>query len=240
VAHESFDGALVVKSLGRETDETDRFRDVSHELRDANIAVGRIRSIFDPPRASQPGTLSVLVVGALRVEAGAIPGPGGQIAYLSITAFPCGPRLVPAGSPRSAGSAPAVLPGGMVYGCGARTASHLQTEDLVRSDRGRAGRPDSTGQVGVTLASRWARFAIVGLTGSGKSMTTSMRLVDPDSGAVLVDDVDLREVRRGGSRRWPLVAQPALTIPCGECHLGTTHDDESVRGPAGGAGAWTL
>ena len=29
VAHESFDGALVVKSLGRETDETDRFRDVS-------------------------------------------------------------------------------------------------------------------------------------------------------------------------------------------------------------------
>ncbi|MDX6276838.1 MAG: ATP-binding cassette, subfamily bacterial, partial [Nocardioidaceae bacterium] len=73
VAHESFDGALVVKSLGREADETDRFRDVSHELRDANIAVGRIRSIFDPLLEVLPniGILLVILLGVGRVSSGA-------------------------------------------------------------------------------------------------------------------------------------------------------------------------
>ena len=40
VAHESFDGALVVKTLGREPEETDRFRAAADELRDAQIRVG--------------------------------------------------------------------------------------------------------------------------------------------------------------------------------------------------------
>ena len=36
IAHESFDGALVVKTLGREDGETDRFRQRAEELRDAH------------------------------------------------------------------------------------------------------------------------------------------------------------------------------------------------------------
>jgi ABC-type multidrug transport system fused ATPase/permease subunit len=40
IAHESFDGALVVKTLGRETEETERFRTASLELRDTMTAVG--------------------------------------------------------------------------------------------------------------------------------------------------------------------------------------------------------
>jgi ABC-type multidrug transport system fused ATPase/permease subunit len=43
IAHESFDGALVVKTLGREGSETDRFRAKAQELRDAMTAVGRVR-----------------------------------------------------------------------------------------------------------------------------------------------------------------------------------------------------
>lgn len=43
VAHESFDGALVVKTLGREAAETERFREPTYALRDANIAVNRAR-----------------------------------------------------------------------------------------------------------------------------------------------------------------------------------------------------
>ncbi len=43
VAHESFDGALVVKTLGRESEETQRFARQAHNLRDANIAIGRVR-----------------------------------------------------------------------------------------------------------------------------------------------------------------------------------------------------
>ena len=72
VAHESFDGALVVKSLGREADETARFAAVARELRDANVAVGRVRGAFDPVLEALPsvGVLAVLLVGSGRVAAG--------------------------------------------------------------------------------------------------------------------------------------------------------------------------
>ena len=40
VAHESFDGALTIKALGREDYETERLRIASDELRDRNIFVG--------------------------------------------------------------------------------------------------------------------------------------------------------------------------------------------------------
>ena len=65
VAHESFDGALVVKSLGRETEETARFARKAHQLRDVNIRAGRIRAAFDPVLEALPslGVLAVLVVG---------------------------------------------------------------------------------------------------------------------------------------------------------------------------------
>ena len=52
IAHESFDGAMVVKTLGRETEETDRFAAKAHELRDVNIRAGRIRAAFDPTLAA--------------------------------------------------------------------------------------------------------------------------------------------------------------------------------------------
>ncbi len=54
IAHESFDGAMVVKTLGREVEETDRFRAKAQELRDVNIRAGRIRAVFDPALASLP------------------------------------------------------------------------------------------------------------------------------------------------------------------------------------------
>src|SRR4030095_9348101 len=47
VAHESFDGAPVGKTLGRETEETRRFAARAHELRDAMIRAGRVRGTFD-------------------------------------------------------------------------------------------------------------------------------------------------------------------------------------------------
>ena len=40
IAHESFDGAMVVKTLGREGEETARFAAKAHELRDVNIRAG--------------------------------------------------------------------------------------------------------------------------------------------------------------------------------------------------------
>lgn len=74
IAHESFDGALVVKTMGREAQETARFAGRAGELRDSLIAVGRLRGVFDPLLETLPsiGTLAVLVVGAFRLRQGAI------------------------------------------------------------------------------------------------------------------------------------------------------------------------
>jgi ABC-type multidrug transport system fused ATPase/permease subunit len=73
VAHESFDGALLVKTMGRETEETQRFQARTQELRDAMISVGRVRGLFDPLVEALPnlGSLIVLVVGVVRLRQGA-------------------------------------------------------------------------------------------------------------------------------------------------------------------------
>ena len=76
-AHESFDGALVVKTMGRETYETDRFAAKASELRAAMISVGRVRGLFDPILDALPslGTLAVLIVGGVRLGQGAVSLP---------------------------------------------------------------------------------------------------------------------------------------------------------------------
>jgi ATP-binding cassette, subfamily B, bacterial len=74
IAHESFDGALVIKTMGREAAETERFRAISDGLRDKMVRVGRLRAVFDPVIEGLPnvGILLVLIVGAFRVRAGAV------------------------------------------------------------------------------------------------------------------------------------------------------------------------
>ncbi|WP_163552878.1 ABC transporter ATP-binding protein [Candidatus Frankia alpina] len=92
VAHESFDGALVVKTLGREDDETARFAVRAEQLRDAMIHAGRLRGLFDPVMEAlpNPGILLVLLVGAIRIDAGAMDvGQLVRVAYLfTLLAFP--------------------------------------------------------------------------------------------------------------------------------------------------------
>src|SRR3954470_5094133 len=92
VAHESFDGAMVVKTLGREAEETARFTEKAEQLRDLGIRVGRIRAVFDPLLEAIPGfgVLAVLGVGVWQISRGAAaPGDLVTIAYLlTIVAFP--------------------------------------------------------------------------------------------------------------------------------------------------------
>jgi ABC-type multidrug transport system fused ATPase/permease subunit len=251
VAHESFEAALIVKSLGREDHEAERFRVVTHELRDANIEVGRTRGRFDPAIEAIPavGTLAVLFVGTLRVQAGLLSAAEVvQIAYLfSILAFPVRalgwvlaelPRAV-VGWKRV--SAVLDASGSMAHGersLPTGTASHLQAERLayayeIETEDGQADLNPAIVDVTLDVAPG-ATVAVVGPTGSGKSTLTNlvMRLVDPDSGAVLLDDVDLREVRRGGiSDVAALVAQQTFMFDDsvrGNITLGADRDDESV------------
>ena len=70
VAHESFDAALVVKTLGREESEATRFGALSDNLRYSMVGLGKLRAVFDPIMEALPtiGVLAVVGVGAWRVD----------------------------------------------------------------------------------------------------------------------------------------------------------------------------
>lgn len=74
IAHESFDGALVVKTLGRAGAEGERFSEAAHALRFRRVAVGYIRAVFESIMDALPsiGIVLVVIFGAYRIDAGAI------------------------------------------------------------------------------------------------------------------------------------------------------------------------
>lgn len=85
IAHESFDGANVVKSLGREDVEERRFTRAADDLRETGIRFGYIRGWFDPAIDALPnlGILAVAVLGAWRIGEGHLTtGQLVEVAYL--------------------------------------------------------------------------------------------------------------------------------------------------------------
>jgi ABC-type multidrug transport system fused ATPase/permease subunit len=92
IAHESFDGVLVVKTLGREEEEVARINDASETLRDARVQVGGLRALFEPTLDALPnlGIIAVLAIGGWRVSTGAVtPGDLVQVmALFTLLAFP--------------------------------------------------------------------------------------------------------------------------------------------------------
>lgn len=72
IAHESFDGVLVVKTLGREAEEQERFEDAADRLRDQRLVVARMTSAFEPLLDMLPnlGTIVLLLAGAWRIDQG--------------------------------------------------------------------------------------------------------------------------------------------------------------------------
>lgn len=209
VAHESFDGALVVKSLGREDAETERFAQFSEQLRDANVSVGRVRAVFDPFIEALPNlaVLAVLWIGTERVLTGqADPGDVVQIAFLfTVVAMPV----------RSFGWVLGELPRAVIGHD--RVAKVLSQDETMRhgdltlpgSDPVRIDVRDVTHRHGdepeaTVLADldfvvpAGGVTALVGSTGSGKSTLISLltRLVDPESGHVLLNSVPLPDLSK--------------------------------------------
>jgi ABC-type multidrug transport system fused ATPase/permease subunit len=74
VAHESFDGALAVKTLGLAERETGRLSDAAAALRTERLHVGRLRAGFEPALDLLPnlGIIVLLALGVTRLEAGAV------------------------------------------------------------------------------------------------------------------------------------------------------------------------
>ncbi len=244
IAHESFDGAMVVKTLGRESQETDRFAAKARTLRDEGIHAGRIRAAFDPLLEGMPnlGVLAVLGVGVLRVSNQmAEPGDVVTIAYLlTIVAFPI----------RSIGWMLGEFPRSVVgfdrvhkvldtvnettYGAEriepSGRGAELMVDDLsytYEPGRRLLERLDFTVPPGRTVA-------VVGATASGKSTLTSLvtRLVDPLVGAVRLDGHDLRDLAHGElAGHAALVPQSAFLFDDsvrGNVSLGADVPDEEV------------
>jgi ATP-binding cassette, subfamily B, bacterial len=244
VAHESFDGALVVKTLGRETEETARFARFAHQLRDTNIAAGRIRAAFDPVLEALPslGVLAVLAVGVVRVQQGLTePGDVVTVAYLlTIVSFPIRSLGWLVGEfPRSVVGFRRVqrvldATGEMVYG-GERVVpvgagARLEVRDLVYRYADGPRLLD-----GLSFSVDPGRtVAVVGATASGKSTLTSLllRLVDPEGGRVLLDGSDLRDLAPGAlAEHAALVPQQAFLFDDtvrGNVTLGAEVPDEDV------------
>jgi ABC-type multidrug transport system fused ATPase/permease subunit len=74
VAHESFDGALVVKALRAEELESARFRQAALGLRQAKVRAATLRATFETTLDALPtlAIVALLPVGAWRVDAGAL------------------------------------------------------------------------------------------------------------------------------------------------------------------------
>jgi len=226
IAHESFDAALVVKTLGRENDEVGRFGARSDELRDRMVEVGRLRAAFDPVIEALPNIsiLAVLVVGAWRVDQGLLtPGTLVTFAYLfRLVAMPMRvfgwllgelPRSV-VGLHRveavlgaqerfSYGAANPDARGGA--GASAESIAYLypesEFEDLgaLQSADSHDGGESGRGIDSVTLEVTPGRtVALVGPTGSGKSTVAHLlvRLFDPDTGEICLDGHTLVDLDR--------------------------------------------
>jgi ATP-binding cassette subfamily B protein len=205
IAHESFDGALVVKTLGREDVETERFRAASLRLRDTMTRVGRVRGLFDPVMEALPvlGVLVVLLFGAARVGSGNLePAELVRVAYLfTLLAFPVRAiGWVLNELPRSVVGWDRVqrvlqASGAQEHGDARLAADGRPTAVSVEAVAFSYGDAEALREVAFDVAPG-RTVALVGPTGAGKSTLAAVlvRLVDPSTGRVTYDDVDVREL----------------------------------------------
>jgi ABC-type multidrug transport system fused ATPase/permease subunit len=205
VAHESFDGALVVKTLGREAEEVARLEKKAEELRGHRVEFGHLRAGFEPAFDGIPnlGIVLLLAIGSWRVSTGDVT-IGVLVQFVSLfqlVAFPM--RLI--------GWVLSDMPRAVV---GRDRLEEVFTEEspLVDVTDG-AALPEGPLRVqaqGVSFAygdhgvltdvsfdvAPNESVALVGSTGAGKSTLAELlvRLADPHDGTIELGGVDLRKV----------------------------------------------
>ena len=209
VAHESFEGALVVKLLGLEEREAERMRTAAGALRRERLVIGRLRAAFEPALDALPnlGTVALLAVGAWRVSEGTITtGDLVQaMALFAIIAFPM--RVIGfllEELPRSVVSRERIVDvldvdhriTGAALVPGPAPRQHLPDGPLPLSVRDLSFAYGAEEVLhGVTFDVEPGRVvAIVGSTGSGKSTLCNLLagLARPAQGEIRLGDVPLR------------------------------------------------
>jgi ATP-binding cassette, subfamily B, bacterial len=223
VAHESFDGALVVKALQAEEAEGRRFADKAELLRDARIEAARVTANFEASLDALPAltTVALLVIGVWRIEQGAITAGTlvGLINLFALLIWPLRligyvlgdmPRAV-AGYERVAQVLAEPLPGGRPASA---AGSGLMPDRAPAPGRELPGGPlelavDRLGygyEAGAEVLHEvsfrvpaGSTVALVGPTGSGKSTLALLlaRLLTPERGAIRLGGRDLAELDAG-------------------------------------------
>ena len=204
VAHESIDGALVVKTLGREQLETDRLETSARALRDDRVRGGYVRATFEAALDALPAlaTVVLMAVGAWRIHQGAI-NAGELVGFVALFGLLSWPM-------RFIGWILAELPRAVVGWD--RLQSVFAEQVTVTPPTRPVALPE--GPLGVHVKD--VRFvydgipvldgvsfevepgesvAIVGPTGVGKSTLAQLlvRLADPELGSVEVGGIDVRD-----------------------------------------------
>jgi len=205
IAHESFDGALAVKTLGLEQLERARLSAAADRLRTERIEVGKLRAFFEPSLDAMPnlGSVAILAFGGWRVSQGAVT-PGELVTVMllfTLLAFPM----------RVVGFLLEEMPRSVVSM--ARVDRILA---VLASIRPAHPRPLPSGPLSITVdgiefaypgsepvvrdctfeVEPGAVVALVGATGSGKSTLCDLvaGLIAPDRGVVKIGGVDARDV----------------------------------------------
>ncbi len=208
IAHESVDGALTVKALGRGDVETERFAEAADDLRDRLISVNTVWVGYRAVVESLPSviTVGVVIAGAFRLESGAISaGDIVTVAYLlSLMTMPI--------------SLIGFVIWEMAHSLAAwrRVQEVLDADDVITHGESEATSDPSGGAVdsrdvtfGYTVGELVLKdvsldigggktVAVVGPTASGKSTLALLiaRLWDPDTGRISIDGRDIREFAR--------------------------------------------
>ena len=252
VAHESFDGALTVKALGRESYVSERFGTASNHLRDRIIDVGSTWIRYEVIIKALPQVLIVLllVVGAVRIDAGEMSaGDMVTVAYLlALLAFPI--QLI----------------GFVLWDLAGSLAGWKRVQDVFDADEfmeyGDLTARSASGAVsieGSAVGFAYARepvltdlaleidagttLAVVGPTGSGKSTLCLLlaRLWDPITGSIRLEGRDVRMFARSElPKEVSYVSQEAFLFDGtvrGNVTLDETFDDDAVEAALRLAGA---
>ncbi len=220
IAHESFDGALVVKTLGRAGPETARFSTAARSLQASRLEVGYVRALFESIMDALPnlGVVAVVLVGALRIDAGAMTrGELVQVASLfAVLSVPMRmlgffleslpPSVVsrerlasvfdeprpagPAGGHRAPGPGPG---GGAALPAGGPIG--VAARGLRMAYDGAVSQAPVLDDLDLTVAPGEV-VAVVGATGAGKSTLCQALagLMEPAAGGILLGGVPLADV----------------------------------------------
>jgi ATP-binding cassette subfamily B multidrug efflux pump len=210
---EALSGVRVVKAFAQEPAERQRFFQANDAYRDANIASERQWARYFPLMDLSGGVYGavVLIVGGLQVihhqiGLGAMVSAAGDVLLLVQPLRALGPNLnlleqavTAGGRLRALLAAPASVPEPARPRRRERRGGEVRFEHVTFAYG--EGAPAALTAVDLVVPAR-SSLAVVGPTGSGKTTLVSLvgRLYDVDTGRVLLDGVDVRDLGFGELR----------------------------------------